>query len=349
MPKKQKDTDYLFISTRLRALEPRMLTRERMERMLEARSTEDAVKVLSECGYEGLDPLTSSGLEQSLRRSREETFSELTELAPDNTLVDVFRMKYDYHNIKALLKCSARGEDPLRILIDAGRISPDTLREAIQKDELDTLPDKLAEAVSTAREILDTTGDPQRSDFSLDRAYYAELSETAENSGSNFLQEYVRLLIDAANLRSAVRSIRMKKNLEFLGEVLVEGGSVDRSQISAAADPCSGFSECVRTDGSGTEIICTRSQYRRNRRFEQRRLRQEGSGRCGNAETKQRPDDWKGCHNKSNGQPGTRHEGKQHRTAVQQLDNRCRGETEPHYRPDDLPAAQNFRRSEPYH
>ncbi len=234
MPKKQKDTDYLFISTRLRALEPRMLTRERMERMLEARSTEDAVKVLSECGYEGLDPLTSSGLEQSLRRSREETFAELTELAPDNTLVDVFRMKYDYHNIKALLKCSARGEDPLRILIDAGRISPDTLREAIQKDELDTLPDKLAEAVSTAREILDTTGDPQRSDFSLDRAYYAELSETAENSGSNFLQEYVRLLIDAANLRSAVRSIRMKKNLEFLGEVLVEGGSVDRSQISAA-------------------------------------------------------------------------------------------------------------------
>ena len=48
MSSKWKDTDYLFISTRLRALESKMLTRERMERMLEARSNEDAVKVLAE-------------------------------------------------------------------------------------------------------------------------------------------------------------------------------------------------------------------------------------------------------------------------------------------------------------
>ena len=234
MPKKQKDTDYLFISTRLRAMESRMLTRERMERMLEARSIEDAVKVLTECGYEGLDPLTSEALEQSLKRSREETFAELTELAPDRAIVDAFRIKYDYHNAKALVKCTARGEDPLRMLIDAGRVSTDVLREAIQKDELETLPEPLQEAVSKAREVLATTGDPQRSDFALDRAYFAELSETAKASGSDFLQEYARLLIDAANLRSAVRSIRMKKNLDFLGEVLVQGGSVERDKISAA-------------------------------------------------------------------------------------------------------------------
>ena len=71
MSSKWKDTDYLFISTRLRALESKMLTRERMERMLEARSNEDAVKVLSECGYDGLEPLTSASLEQSLKKSRE--------------------------------------------------------------------------------------------------------------------------------------------------------------------------------------------------------------------------------------------------------------------------------------
>ena len=234
MPKKQKDTDYLFISTRLRALESRMLTRERMERMLEARSNEDAVKVLTECGYEGLDPLTSASLEESLKRGRENIFAELTELAPDRTLVDAFRMKYDYHNAKALVKCYARGEDPLRMLIDAGRVSTDVLRDAVLKDELETLPKALQEAIAKAREILDTTGDPQRSDFALDRAYYAEFTEAAKACGSSFLQEYVRLLIDAANLRSAVRSIRMKKNLEFLGEVLLEGGNIDREKISAA-------------------------------------------------------------------------------------------------------------------
>ena len=44
---KLKDTDFLYISTRLRSMENRMLSRERMERMLEARTDEDAAKVLS--------------------------------------------------------------------------------------------------------------------------------------------------------------------------------------------------------------------------------------------------------------------------------------------------------------
>lgn len=104
--KKPKDTDYLFLSTRLRCLENRLLTRGRMERMLEARSDEDAAKVLSECGYEGLEPLTPQALERSLAAARNEMFSELAELSPMPQIVDVFRMKYDYHNLKALIKCT---------------------------------------------------------------------------------------------------------------------------------------------------------------------------------------------------------------------------------------------------
>ena len=50
---KLKDTDFLYISTRLRSMENHLLTRERMERMLEARTDEDAAKVLSECGFGG--------------------------------------------------------------------------------------------------------------------------------------------------------------------------------------------------------------------------------------------------------------------------------------------------------
>ena len=46
---------FLFISARLRGLENQMLTQARMERMLEAKTNEDAAKVLSECGYEDLE------------------------------------------------------------------------------------------------------------------------------------------------------------------------------------------------------------------------------------------------------------------------------------------------------
>lgn len=42
-------------------MENRLVTRERMERMVEARSDDEAVKVLAECGYEELPALTNRG------------------------------------------------------------------------------------------------------------------------------------------------------------------------------------------------------------------------------------------------------------------------------------------------
>ncbi len=233
--KKPKDTDYLFISTRLRCLETRLLTQQRMERMLEARSNEDAAKVLSECGYEGLEPLSAESLDRSLANAREETFSELSELSPNPQIVDVFRMKYDYHNLKALIKCTAAGSDPAGLLMDAGRVPVKTLTELFTRGELTALPEALARAAQEAADVLAATGDPQRCDILLDRAYYRELTALAEESRSSFLQAYVKLMIDAANLKSAVRAMRLHKELDFLNLVLVESGNVSVSAIAGAA------------------------------------------------------------------------------------------------------------------
>jgi V/A-type H+-transporting ATPase subunit C len=231
---KRKDTDYLFISTYLRALENKMLTKERMERMLEARTNEDAAKVLSECGYDGLEPLSQEALEQSLSRNRAAIFGELASLAPNPRLVDVFRMRYDYHNAKAIIKCAATNQDPARLLSDAGRVSPEVLLGGFTRGDYNEVPDALRQAMEDASQRLSATGDPQRCDFLLDRAYYGELSQAAKDSGSSFLQEYVQLMIDAANLRAAVRTLRMHKGIDLLSAVIVPGGSVSTSAISAA-------------------------------------------------------------------------------------------------------------------
>lgn len=234
MSKRLKDTDYMYISTRVRCLENKLLTRERMERMLEARSNEDAAKVLSECGYEELEPLTAANLEKSLAAAREETFRELAESSPNPQLVDVFRVKYDYHNAKTLIKCAATNQDAARLLIDAGRIPASTLQEAVRQGDLSSLPQALREAMETASDKLAATGDPQKCDFALDKAYYAELAELAAASRSDFLQGYVRIMIDAANLKSVVRVMRMAKDADFLTTVLVDGGNVSAEVIAEA-------------------------------------------------------------------------------------------------------------------
>ena len=58
----------------------------------------------------------------------------------------------------------------------------------------------------------------------------------ADKVGSPFLKGYAEILVDTANLKSAVRTLRMGKNQDFLAAVLIEGGNVGTQRITAAGD-----------------------------------------------------------------------------------------------------------------
>ena len=71
---KIRDTDYLTISARVRAMENRLVTRERMERMVEARSDDEAVKVLAECGSSFLSRDSIDDARRNLRSAGASSF-----------------------------------------------------------------------------------------------------------------------------------------------------------------------------------------------------------------------------------------------------------------------------------
>ena len=72
MAKKVKDTEYLMLSSMLRAREAGMLTRERMDRMLSAPSYQEAAKLLCDCGYEDMSACSLEGVNDALTRRRSE-------------------------------------------------------------------------------------------------------------------------------------------------------------------------------------------------------------------------------------------------------------------------------------
>ena len=186
-----KDTEYLFISAYLRAKEPQLLNAEKAGRMLGS-SVQEAARILESCGYADV---LAVGLDKALSDRRAAVFSEVEALAPKDGVVALFRMRYDYHNAKTIVKAEAVGIDPAPLLSGAGR------------------------------------ADPQLADLILDRAYFAEYHETAAQVGSAFLMGYAQLQADSANLRAAVRARRMHKDAAFLKSVLVPGGSVPAEEI----------------------------------------------------------------------------------------------------------------------
>ena len=239
-----RDTDYAAVSAALHAREAKLLTQAMAERMIDAATPEESYKTLLECGYAPLERCTLENVEHALSQARRELYREVSVLAPDKRIVELFQVKYDYHNAKAILKAAAMGTSPDRMLMDMGRIGAAELKTAVESGELDKLPGALPAAVAEAKSVLDTTRDPQLSDIVLDRWMYRDMAQVAEDTGSQFLRGYVETQIDAANLRALIRTLRMGKNADFLAGVLFESGTVEPAAILAAANhPAGGLNE----------------------------------------------------------------------------------------------------------
>lgn len=223
---KIKDTDYLYATMRIRANENSLLTAQAAERMIEAKTPEEAAKVLSEAGYGDASARSFSDIEKTLLAKRLETFALVDEICADKHILEVFALKYDFHNIKTVIKAALTGQEPEPLLVEGAVIEPQKLLAAFRADELSELPAEMANAIGEARETLSHTGDAQYADFILDRACFDMMAKSAKEAGSGFLMGYVALLADAANLRSAVRTYRRGKDAAILRDCLVGGGSI---------------------------------------------------------------------------------------------------------------------------
>ncbi len=226
-----KDIDYLALSARIRGLIDTHLTGARMERFLTAKNDDEATAVLTECGYPAFRLNDAVAMDAAIASVEKATFDDMIDFAPDPAVIDIFRVPYDYHNCKALLKEKATGVSADHMLMHNGRVDPETIRKAIRTNEIPLLPKTLSLALDEAWDVLDKTDDPQLAEAVLDRATYDELREIADGTGSKFLIDYVRLLIDSMNLSATVRALRMGKNADFLANILVDGGEISPDQI----------------------------------------------------------------------------------------------------------------------
>jgi len=95
--------------------------------------------------------------------------------------------------------------------------------------------DKLIDTLFTDSQIGEYYRKNQ-ADFVLDKAYFTELRAAVDKVDSPFLRGYAAILIDSANLRSAVRTLRMGKGQDFLREVLIPDGNVGAERVANATD-----------------------------------------------------------------------------------------------------------------
>jgi V/A-type H+-transporting ATPase subunit C len=221
------------MSAVLRSRETRLLSGERISRMLDAAEYDDAAKQLVDCGYADMSGMNTYKIEDALNARREAAFAEIAGSgAGSRRIVDVFRLKYDYHNIKVLVKSMGANVDASRLLSRSGRVPADTVTEAFISGDRSSLPRPMATVMGAAVGVLSRTSNPQLADMAIDKAYFAELLALAREAGGDFMAGYARLLIDSANLRVYTRAARTGRDSGFLAEALLDGGCVPVAELA---------------------------------------------------------------------------------------------------------------------
>ena len=158
--RKHTDKDYLFLSTLLRARTSAFISEDTLERMLTTGKFQEAAAVLHEQGWPDMSDLDRTGVDKVLSERREEIFAELEKLCPDKELVNLFRLRYDYHNAKAIIKGQAMDADANGLLSKAGRVELGRLKEAFITEDYRFIPKTLGKAMKEARDVLARTGNP---------------------------------------------------------------------------------------------------------------------------------------------------------------------------------------------
>ena len=144
--------DYGRSVVTVRVFEKRLLTKNKLERMIESSTPEEVLKLLGETEYSHSmsDIKNVNNYEKILKRETERVFSVIKEMSKDREIVDTLSLKYDYHNLKVLLKGKLLGKDFSELLMDAGTVKADKLKVAFDIKNYDDLPN---EFTSTMLEV----------------------------------------------------------------------------------------------------------------------------------------------------------------------------------------------------
>jgi len=177
---------------RIRALETRLLTPGQIERMANAYDFEAAFGVLSETVYSEILPRLKSSFDfEDLCQLELLSLKNLMDrIAPENEILKVFFRKYDYLNLKILLRSLLVKAEDITIYSKVGTIPFEKLKTYVFEGLRDLDEKEIIEAIDAAKANYEQDKDPANLDIFLDKHYFSYLKRMTDPSPSPLLRSW---------------------------------------------------------------------------------------------------------------------------------------------------------------
>lgn len=227
-----KNTDFLSMSSYVRVQEKRLLDKNSIDRVADAPSTQEALRMLSQnTDYDFTSLRRPEDYETVVKAELARVYRMAYDVAKNfPALPEILGCKYDFHNVKAALKAKYLGQPDSAPFVEITPVPAALIAKVVEKfDSKANLPAHIMQAIVAGSEAFDKSGNPQDIDITVDKLMYTHMMKLAQELGSDFIIGYVRAAVDFYNLKTLMRVKSMQKGTAFLAECMADGGNTDPS------------------------------------------------------------------------------------------------------------------------
>jgi len=253
--------EYAFANGIIKKLEKGLLNKDILDRMIKSNNDVSALKILTESDLNdySFDLNNPADFEHSLNQELLHTYDiikNISKVSTFNFLYFTFASKYDFHNIKILIKSKYLKKDiSNELLSPIGTIDVEKLNLAIKDEKYEDIPDSFEFLIKKTFSEYSKFKDPEIIDFILDKERYimifnkikeVEIIETEED----FLRRFIKINIDLNNIISCIRAKIRGERKSFTKEFLIPEGDFKIENIVEIYDSplSSWFEKLIHTD-----------------------------------------------------------------------------------------------------
>ena len=226
--------EYGYACGRVRVMEKSLLNRDIVEKLIEAPDLEAVFKILAESDFEEymFDKTEPTAIDEALVNILKDTIHKIDEIAPYPYLFQIFSWKYDFHNLKVLLKTKVLSKKEPSPVYDFGNLELDYLKAAIMEGKYQLVPIKVERIIKQSEEEFMKSENIQLMEILLDKGYYEILFDELEKINHPYLFYFYKTEIDLMNILIACRCKVRHVSKSKLAEVLIKYGNLSPQKFS---------------------------------------------------------------------------------------------------------------------
>ncbi len=246
-------TEFTFAVARVKAMESKLLDHTEVERMLGADSARETYKILNDLTYAThIGDIENVGDFQTvITAGLTDAKMDLESICPDSRVLDFIYIRYDFHNIKTILKgmLSEKSMEEIEAqLLPLGRVPVEALIRFFTDKEYPflPLPDTYVEVIkvgiAAAKKLYEANDqDPRLLDLALDQTLTRLQSLIAAEINNPFITEFAQTSVDLNNIKTLLRVKWLKQEAYFAenkrGQMLfAHGGNLGTHKFKEAMD-----------------------------------------------------------------------------------------------------------------